>query len=244
MKRCCCIVFVLLLLVGCSRTEKSIHESKPGESGIEGVPYPVPGASATSPDGTKMVSVGNVVSVGNGGIVQIVDFESWEVLHTFEGHTDQVRSVRFSPDGEKIITASDDKTIRIVSTDSGKELRLFTHTGGIIFAVFSPDETQIATGSKDGTTRLWDANLEKELQTFEGHTGEVLSITFSPDGKKIATSSSDGTARLWDIESGKELQKLEGLRGEHVSQFLPDGTGVIVVGDQAFVWDLEEESHF
>jgi len=233
---CIGIVLVVFWVTGCAETEfpppHYVAERREHVDGVLGI-------SATSPDGMR------IVSVEGDGIVQIVDVESWEVLHIFEGHTDWVRSAQFSPDSRRIITSSDDKTIRILDAGSGRELRRFAHTGGVIFAAFSPDEQQIATGNKDGIVRLWDAAMERELQQFEGHTDWAHYIIFSPNGQQIATSGNDGTIRLWDVESGKELQKLEGLTDYFAAQFMPDGLGVIMIrndGEDAFVWDFVEET--
>jgi WD40 repeat protein len=60
----------------------------------------------------------------------------------------------FSPDGSRILTASDDHTARL--WDVGKWLAtLEGHTGSVRRAVFSPDDSRILTASDDNTARLW-----------------------------------------------------------------------------------------
>jgi len=241
MKHFHCLALILPLLVGCTQTEEATHVIEFALTEFE--PRHIPGGASMSPEEDK------IVLLGDDGIIHIVDWKLWAdwnvwaVLCTITGHTDYVHSARFSPDGKRIISTSDDGTLRIFDADSGAELRQFPLSGEVIFATFSPDEKQIVTGDKDGTARLWDADMVTELQRFEGHIDAVPSIVFSPDGKRIATSSDDGTVRLWDVESGKELDKLVGLRGDHVSQFLPDGMGVLLLGkDDAFIWDIAEEA--
>ena len=174
-----------------------------------------------------------VVSARSDGLVQILDGDSWEELHRFEGHTDWVRSAVPSADGKKIITTSDDKTIRILSADSAAELQKFDHPAeGIVFAALAPDETKIITGRKDGTVQIWDADLKYELQKFEGHTGTVHFAVLSPDGKRAATHCSDGTLRIWDADSGEELKKIEGLAEHHFSNFISDGKKLIIVSSR------------
>ena len=75
---------------------------------------------------------------------------------TLQGHEGAVTSAQFSPDGTRLVTASDDKTARLWETESGKLLAtLQGHEGAVYSAQFSPDGKRIVTGSDDKTARLW-----------------------------------------------------------------------------------------
>ena len=113
----------------------------------------------------------------------------------------------FSPDGQKVATASDDKTARIWDAQSGQELPKLPHEGSVYSVAFSPDGQKVATASDDNTARIWDAQSGQELHKLP-HEGPVYSWSFSPDGQKVATASYDRTARIWDAQSGQELHKL------------------------------------
>jgi class 3 adenylate cyclase/tRNA A-37 threonylcarbamoyl transferase component Bud32/dipeptidyl aminopeptidase/acylaminoacyl peptidase len=162
-------------------------------------------------------------------------------LKTLRGHMGAVRSVAFSPDGQRVVTGSDDKTAKVWEAASGKELLTLNGHRAIIRAVaFSPDGLRIVTGSEDHTAKVWDAHSGIELLTLKGHTERILSLAFSPDGERIVTGSLDWTAKEWEAASGKELLTLKGHSGAVFSvAFSPDGQRVVTGSwDQtAKVWE-------
>ena len=78
------------------------------------------------------------------------------LIHTLTGHTDDVYSMAFSPDGNKIASGSHDNTFRLWDAQMGMLIRTLTgHTDVVSSVAFSPDGNTIATGSHDGTVLLW-----------------------------------------------------------------------------------------
>ena len=143
-------------------------------------------------------------------------------------HRKIVTSAVFSPDGETIVTASDDETAKLWDL-KGKLLATLTgHEKELRSAIFSPDGKAIVTASDDGTAKVW--NLKGELlATLTGHKYDVISAVFSPDDKTIVTASSDKTAKVWNLE-GKLLATLTGHKDYVWSAvFSPDGKRVVTV---------------
>ena len=104
----------------------------------------------------------------------------------------------FSPDGQRIVTGSNDHTAKVWDAASGKELAtLKGHTNIVSSVTFSPDGQRIATAGWDGTAKIWNAVSGRELltitddtvQIMKGQTVQVNSVAFSPDGKRIVTGS-------------------------------------------------------
>ncbi len=77
-------------------------------------------------------------------------------LKTLEGHSNLVTSVSYSPDGTKIISGSDDKTIKIWDANKGEHLQtLRGHADFVNSVAYSPDGTKIISGSDDATVKIW-----------------------------------------------------------------------------------------
>jgi eukaryotic-like serine/threonine-protein kinase len=167
-------------------------------------------------------------------------------LLTLKGHTDGVSSAAFSPDGSRIVTASDDNTANVWDARSGAlALTLRGHApgdlkSGVLSASFSPDGARIVTASYDKTAKVWDARSGAELITLNGHTSEISSARFSPDGARIVTASADSTSKVWDAQSGAMVLTLKGHTGGVTSvSFSPDGARIVTASEDntAKVWD-------
>ncbi|HYY82526.1 MAG TPA: WD40 repeat domain-containing protein, partial [Actinomycetes bacterium] len=148
------------------------------------------------------------------------------------GHQGDVSRATFSPDGGRIVTASQDTTARVWEAASGRPLAtLRGHTDWVWCASFSPDGERIVTASQDGTARVWEAASGRELATLRGHRKAVRAASFGAAGALVVTASDDGTARVWDGRSGTQLQVLPGpSKGVRDAAFTPDGRRVVTGG--------------
>jgi WD40 repeat protein len=117
----------------------------------------------------------------------------------FVGHTDWVRSVAWSPDGQRIATSSSDGTARIWQVVQRVELAVLRgHSAEVQCVAWSPEGLRLATGSRDRTVRIWDSGTGRSLAVLYGHEAEVQCVTWSPDGALLASAASDRTVHLWD----------------------------------------------
>jgi eukaryotic-like serine/threonine-protein kinase len=156
-------------------------------------------------------------------------------------HTDTVRSIAFSTDGQRLVTASFDRTARIWDAATGREITLLTgHTDRVNSAAFSPDGRRVVTTSADKTARIWDATTGRAITVLSGHTDRVTSAAFSPDGRIVVTASFDTTARLWDTTTGRQIAVLRGHAGRvNTAAFSPDSRRIVTASDDRTVrmWD-------
>ncbi|CAB1063128.1 High-affinity carbon uptake protein Hat/HatR [Olavius sp. associated proteobacterium Delta 1] len=157
------------------------------------------------------------------------------------GHEDWVLSVAFSPDGTRIVTASQDKTARVWDLATGAELATFSgHTERVNSAAFSPDGAHIVTASNDRTSQVWDAATNEVIASLTHHRAAVSSAAFSPDGNRIVTASHDAVARIWDAKTGGLIKQLRNRFKVHAATFSPDGMRIVTASDDrmARIWDV------
>ena len=122
---------------------------------------------------------------------------------TFTGHTDLVKSIAFSPDGQTLASGSRDKTIHLWDVATGTHKKTLTgHKDSINSLSFSADGRTLASGSRDKTVRLWNVTTGVHKKTLRGHADDVKNVAFSPDGQTVASWSDDHTLRLWDLATG------------------------------------------
>ena len=164
-----------------------------------------------------------------------------QLRQTWSGHTDDIWSAEWSPDGTRVVSASSDDTARVWDAATGQTVLTLTgHTDDVNNAIYSPDGTRIATAGVDTTVRIWDAATGQTIRTLKGHTASVNGAAFSPDNKRIVTASDDHTARVWDAASGTLLLTLAGhTDGVDSAAYSPDGTRIVTAGRDMTVriWD-------
>ena len=108
------------------------------------------------PDGRRLATAGGILFTP-GGEVKIWDLATGRMLHDLRWHTSRVRGMACSPDGRRLATGSDDRTIKLWDTTTGQEVfTLRGHADAVLSVAFSPDGKRIVSGGNDHTARVWD----------------------------------------------------------------------------------------
>jgi len=123
-----------------------------------------------------------------------------------------INDIIVTSDQQHLISASDDKTIRVWNLKTGKEERkILGQIGsglfGQIFAIaLSSDQTQLAVGgflakssklSDLAAIRIYDYPTGKIRRTLKSHSNVVLDLSFSPDDHYLVSGSADNTVKVW-----------------------------------------------
>jgi WD40 repeat protein len=223
-----------------------------------------------SPDGKRLASAGGGSAGGDFGYpgeVKVWDAEKGLEVHTLKGHTLEVKSVCWSPDGRRLASASHDGTVKVWDVEKGlAALTLKGHTGTVESVCWSPDGRRLASASKGyeikdgkavnfrGEVKVWDAATGQEVLSLKGHTGLVQSVCWSPDGRRLASAGGEldaqgkplpGEMKVWDAASGQEVLSLKGHTGLVQSVcWSPDGRRLASAGGdptgkrwEVRVWD-------
>lgn len=147
-------------------------------------------------------------------------YEDWIELHSIH-HDKHVQSVKFSPDGSKIVTASHDKTAKIVDVNTGRVLHTITYQAAVRDAEFSPNGTRtVIVASR--LAEIVDVNTPIVRHVIQNASNWVTA-RFSPDGTRVlAKLNSGGGVAIADANTRHIL-----YTNEQVSQFSQDGSRLV-----------------
>jgi len=163
----------------------------------------------------------------------------------FEGHTDLVRGVIHLPGRQRIMTCSNDGSLRVWNLKTGKQIGDAWGDGkkGVFAIALSLDGKKVICGCSDGAVELRDIDTDKIIAKWTGHNTYVISVCWNRDCGRVVSETKDGIARVWDVESGKTVLAIEtGYIGVHAAIYSPDVTMIATSGaskDSIKIWDAK-----
>jgi serine/threonine protein kinase/WD40 repeat protein len=190
---------------------------------------------ALSPDGQHLVAL----STDSLTTIQVWNVPQRRLIRTIRGHTDRIDGVHFTPDGQRIVSWSKDKTVKFWSpfADQGFVQLPAKLPFAASHACFSSDTKSLVAARQDvglhaivGGPRkvvVWNLDAENTMQNLAGHSSEVTDVVTSRNGCLVAASGRDGTVRVWDAKTGKPISTFSGHDQEVLNVALsPDGMWV------------------
>jgi WD40 repeat protein len=125
---------------------------------------------------------------------------------TLPAHTAAVTAVAFSPDGQTLVTAAEDHSVRLWGVASWRHVKLLVPWPRSV--AFAPDGKTLAIASGPAV-RLWDVAAGCERAVLSHSTG-VAALAFSPNGQLLAAGCGDSTVRVWDVATQRQVGRLLG----------------------------------
>ncbi len=161
-----------------------------------------------------------------------------QLIHTFEGRSNEVLSLNFSENGKQIAFGYQDGSVQISDLEGDTNTKVGIHSDGVFDVNFSFDNRFLLSASKDRSVRLW-ALQNALIDTSYGHTDNIWAVSYRPDGKVFASASVDKSIRLWNAD-GTLKQELLGHSGTVYSAvYSADGTKLVSASRDgtARIWD-------
>jgi WD40 repeat protein len=169
----------------------------------------------------------------------------WDVitgtkLLTFDGHNNMIWNLSWSPDGNRLATASIDSFAIIWDVKTGAIIHILKGSAGLYHISWSPDGSKVATSSRDSNAIIWDVITGAKICNLNGINSYLSEVKWSPDGSLVATVGNNKTADIWDINTGGKIHNLIG----HESwinniNWSPDGKYVVTASwdSSSIIWD-------
>src|SRR6266699_47149 len=124
-----------------------------------------------------------------------------DTVYVYTGHSNWVDTTNWSPNGQRIVSASFDQTLHVWDAFTGQhELKQhdYAYATGGEGAVWSPDGTSIASNRTDRTVRVWDVATQKQKLSVSGSAP----IAWSPNGRYLAIASGSGPVYVLNASTG------------------------------------------
>lgn len=156
------------------------------------------GVLSWSPDEKYLAVCENFTQNG----VAIYEVATWNVVRTYQDHTDSVHVVAWSPDGNYIASGSADTTIRIWNPTNGQTSLIYKeHTDDIEAICWSSDSSKLLTTAQDYVVRIWERDTGKTLYTHQYPSRAPMGrVVWSNNNQLVATYPGTGTVDILDAQ--------------------------------------------
>jgi WD40 repeat protein len=132
--------------------------------------------------------------------------ESPALLRSLNAHEAKINAVLFTTDGDRVLSASDDTTIRVWNWRTGQVLQtLVGHEGAVTDLQLLSDGLRLLSAAEDGTVRTWDFRTGQELGTYVSLEVPISALAVHEQQKQLALAAA-GRILLLDLETQRLTQ--------------------------------------
>jgi WD40 repeat protein len=161
--------------------------------------------------------------------VKLWDTKSGDIHQILSGHTAPIWKIAFHPNGNQLMSGSEDGTAKLWDLDTATCIHTFEHPAAVkAIAISHGDGSRLVTGGGDGVLKLWEMATGACVWTKSAHQSDISSLSWSQSSNIFASSSHDRTIKIWDL-AGNCLHTIQEFIAE--SSFL---ALVIIVGIMKF----------
>ena len=180
-------------------------------------------------NGTRYLAIAEKDEIaGLDEIIEIRDTESGDCITRLAGRNGLIAAAKFSPDDQKVLSASGDNVLKLWDIESGDCLMQFVgHEDSVFNIAFSNDGNYIASSCHDNVLKLWDANSGECLLTRRNYSGLISKIEIEQESQYLRMTTRDGTETIWDTDKNlsifsSDISKKEILRNRFLI-YSPNG---------------------
>lgn len=203
---------------------KRIVAQPPVEPVVVAPPSPPPGARKASPRSIRRTPLigsaralaaklvlGIVVAAGvvtlqdqlptvtrEGGGILTGQINADVPLAVMKGHRGAISGLAFQRDGQQMVSASADGSVRVWSVPGGQLIRTIELDAGPATA-FAASSDRVVTGHGDGTVAVWDSDSGSKRASFKHSDATITAVVFAGSGDRIAAAGQDRIVALWDV---------------------------------------------
>lgn len=162
-------------------------------------------ALAALPDVTARKSI---TYVPHAEAALVAALNALDLKAVWNGHRGEITMIMPSRSGEKVVSASVDRTLRVWSTREPLQPSIFIsgHDSRVLAAVFALEDAVVVSGDEGGTVKVWDASTGLLIAERTPHQGPVIRLVASPDGRAVLTLSADGSAQILDLNTRSDVR--------------------------------------
>lgn len=190
-----------------------------------------------SPDGTMIATATSQFERRTSTPIRVWDARTGRLIGELIGHTREAHTVQWYPDGQQLLSAAYDNTVRIwqvqpeLAVNQLRENRILReHMDRVNAIAWSPDGSQIATGSEDGSIRVWDVVSGKMIETnYQSDLWGVQALDYSPDGRYLAAGGGENLVRIWVLTEDTRFRRAQYEHGRSSIPGVGNPMGISVV---------------